>query len=294
MVNILLIEDNMCDAILIEEMLKAGDFKDYRFDHAQSMKEADQCLAERRYDLILSDLSLPDSGGVDTVKKLCVDSPHSTIVVLTGLDDEQVGFEAVKKGAQDFLVKGEYDSQSLTRTIHFAMERNRLIQEVRSTSLTDDLTGTYNRRGFIALAKQQMKLARRNEKEFLILFIDIDRLKMINDVFGHVEGDNAIVRLAHIMRQTFRDSDIIARIGGDEFIVLAIESTAKDEGILIERLVQRVADDNAQAHFHVDLSVSIGTTVYDPKHPCSIEELLTRADENMYHNKMKKREERDV
>jgi GGDEF domain-containing protein len=138
------------------------------------------------------------------------------------------------------LRSGAPESQRLSRalrlTVSCAVRQTLLERELRSLALTDDLTGLYNRRGFLASATQQLKLARRNTKESLLLFCDLDNLKQINDSYGHVEGDGALVRTADTLEQTFRHSDVLARLGGDEFAVLALEASSQYRNVILDRL----------------------------------------------------------
>lgn len=161
----------------------------------------------------------------------------------------------------------------------------RLREGLRSLLLIDELTGLNNRRGFFTLAQQQMKLARRHKRGMVLLFIDLDHLKWINDTFGHLEGDRALIETAQILRATFRESDIIARIGGDEFVVLALETSGANAEVLKSRLEQNLAAHNARRNRRYELSFSVGVAHYDPKHPCSIEELIAQADQHMYTRK---------
>jgi diguanylate cyclase (GGDEF)-like protein/PAS domain S-box-containing protein len=173
-------------------------------------------------------------------------------------------------------------------TIRDITERKRMENELRTLSLKDELTGLYNRRGFLTLAEQQIKRADRTKKEMLLLFVDLDRMKWINDTFGHHEGDRALIQIADILKQTFRASDIVARVGGDEFVVLAIEAYAANTDFLISRLQDRLCAYNANAALPYDLSVSIGVARYDPQNPSSVEKMLAEADNLMYENKRSK------
>ncbi|MFH1079218.1 MAG: diguanylate cyclase [Pseudomonadota bacterium] len=160
-------------------------------------------------------------------------------------------------------------------------------EEIRILAVTDPLTGLYNRRGFMALADQQMKAATRTSKKMSLLFIDIDGMKWINDTWGHEEGDRALVSAAMILKQTFRESDILARIGGDEFAVLAVDAAENPE-IVLRRLLERIGLHNALPDRRYEISMSIGTTVYDPQVPCSLDDLISRADTLMYEQKKMK------
>jgi len=169
-------------------------------------------------------------------------------------------------------------------------ERKQLEERLRGLSLVDDLTGLYNRRGFLTLAEQQLKIAGRAMRKMLQIFADVDGLKRINDTHGHEEGDRALVETARILRRTFRSSDIVARIGGDEFAILASESQEGSEAICAARLRRAIETWNAQnSRVPFRLSLSVGVIDYDPHAPCSIEELLARADSLMYEEKKRKR-----
>ncbi|MCX6564179.1 MAG: diguanylate cyclase [Candidatus Aminicenantes bacterium] len=164
-------------------------------------------------------------------------------------------------------------------------ERKRMEAELFAMSITDQLTGLYNRRGFITLAEQQLKLSKRSKKALLLFFCDLDELKSINDTLGHEEGDNAIVEMAHIFKESFRDSDIIARIGGDEFALLAIGTDGINPEYLTARLMNNINAHNALEKRRYKISVSIGLSSFNPDHPCSIDDLMSRADKLMYKQK---------
>ncbi len=182
--------------------------------------------------------------------------------------------------------------QAEERLAHYAAELERtnneletLMEEVRSLSLADELTGLYNRRGFFALAQQQLKIANRTKRDVSLFYFDLDDMKKINDLLGHGEGDSALKQAADVLRDTFRESDIIARIGGDEFVVMAVESPEIGAGTFDIRLNENLRVVNAQGKHKFNLSVSMGIAHYDPEIPCSVEDLLDRADKSMYEQK---------
>ena len=248
-----------------------------------------QRLQRGGIDLVLLDLLLPDSQGFDTYLKVHEQVPTIPIVVMTGLDDETLALKAVQEGAQDYIVKGQVNRNVLIRALRYAIERHGLQEELRSLSLVDDLTGLHNRRGFLTLAQQQMKVADRSKRAMLLLFSDLDRMKWINDTFGHREGDAALNGAAKVLKETFRDSDIIARLGGDEFAVLAIEYSPLDDRVVMGRLNKSIELYNTKTDRHYKLSFSVGTALYDPNNPSSLDELMARADESMYAQKRSRR-----
>jgi len=175
----------------------------------------------------------------------------------------------------------------LMRAVQCAVKQYMLQAELGSLALSDELTGVYNRRGFLALAERQLKLGRRSGRAILVFFADVDGLKQINDKFGHKEGDLALVHAAQVLEKTFRDSDIVARFGGDEFAVLALEVSGHSESTIRARLEQNLHELNAQQSRYT-LSISLGAMRFDPrspKSPASIEQLMIQADEAMYQEK---------
>jgi len=164
-------------------------------------------------------------------------------------------------------------------------ERKRLEEKLQSMSLVDDLTGLYNRRGFFALSQQQLKMAERTKQKVLLFFADLDNMKQINDTVGHQEGDNALVDITAVLKETFRKSDIISRVGGDEFAVLAIDTTDETEAVLANRLQGALEACNRLRTGKHSLSLSTGVARFDPETPSSLDELMTRADRLMYEQK---------
>ena len=167
--------------------------------------------------------------------------------------------------------------------------REKLEEELLSLSMTDSLTGLHNRRGFISLAEQQLKLSNRNKRGMQLYFADLDGLKWINDTLGHEEGDKAIIEAATVFKETFRTSDIIARLGGDEYAALAVDITDANSEIFTARLQSLIDTRNNQENRRYRLSISVGCSYYDPENPCSLDELMAHADKLMYEHKQKKK-----
>jgi diguanylate cyclase (GGDEF)-like protein/PAS domain S-box-containing protein len=158
-------------------------------------------------------------------------------------------------------------------------------EELRTLSLIDELTGLYNRRGFFTLVEQLFKQAKRTKKGILMLYADIDNMKNINDVFGHKEGDTALKGIADILKTNYRESDIIARIGGDEFIVIPVGTIGDNIQKITDRLEKKLEVYNSEIKLKYKLSLSMGVAFYDPQNPCSVEELLNQGDKQMYKHK---------
>jgi diguanylate cyclase (GGDEF)-like protein/PAS domain S-box-containing protein len=151
---------------------------------------------------------------------------------------------------------------------------------------TDILTGLYNRRGFIALAEHQLRVADREKKNLILVYLDLDNMKRINDQFGHKEGDRALADTANILRKSFRESDVLGRLGGDEFAILLTKPSEGDiEQIICDHIQQNLKSHNEQNGRPYLLSVSVGIAYYNPVNPRTLDDLLTTADKMMYREK---------
>jgi diguanylate cyclase (GGDEF)-like protein len=175
-------------------------------------------------------------------------------------------------------------SELLMRAVRCAAKQYLLQAELGNLAITDELTGLYNRRGFMALAERQWKLGRRSGRGMLLFVMDVDHLKHINDSFGHLEGDRALKRTAEVLEQTFRDSDVVARLGGDEFGVLAIEASGHSEATIKARLLECLKSNNAKESPY-QISLSLGLARFDAAGRTSIGELMAKADQAMYEHK---------
>lgn len=287
--KILLLEDNPGDARLLRESLAESPEFTFELTYSETVAACLESLQNSTPDVILSDLELPDSEGLETVRRVHGAAPDVPIVVLTALDDESLAVQSLQEGAQDYLVKGRIDGGSLWHGVRYAMERQRVQLQVLHLARIDDLTGLNNRRGFLSLGGHHLKLAYRTGKPFTVGFVDLDGLKRINDTFGHQEGNHAIVDASNILKDCFRQSDILARLGGDEFAALITDATNNSSETIAHRIQQKVAALNASPGRHYDLSLSIGMVTADAtQQPPDLEQLLSQADALMYEEKRSK------
>ncbi|HYK91887.1 MAG TPA: diguanylate cyclase [Acidobacteriota bacterium] len=420
-VRILHVEDSPSDAELVREALTRSGGDQFEVTNCERLRDAEEALRVMDFDLILLDLSLPDSRGLETFHQIHAAAPELPVVVMTGYDDEALAVEAVQGGAQDYLDKSHL--KWLVRAVRYAMERKRaaraleeserryrllaenatdmiwttdmnlrltyispsvvrlrgysaeeamaqslnqtvtpdsfarmasILEEelentngelgdlddsrtvemeylrkdgstvwaesritflrgadrtpvgilgvsrdiaerkkaeaaLRALSLTDELTGLHNRRGFLVLAEQHLKLVRRMKKGLILAYADMDGLKQINDNFGHKEGDAALVQVATIMRMAFRESDILGRLGGDEFAVLITEDKEDSVQTILTRWEKKLAEDNERHPRPYKLAMSIGVVHWDCDNLSPLDEMMNEADRLMYEQKQKKR-----
>jgi two-component system cell cycle response regulator len=288
-IKVLVIEENQPEYApwfqIVSTGLNTGQFQAER---VASLSGALAQLEKEPFDVILLDLALPDSVGVATFSQICVRVPEVPIIVTSALENKNHAIEILREGAQDYLVKGEINVKQLQRTVLYAIERHRSRVLLQQLSFNDELTGLLNRRGFLSMAQQQLKIAQREDWQLVLLFADLDGLKDINDNFGHTEGDRALKSIAAVLKKTFRTSDILARLGGDEFIVLALNAPAAGVQTMTSRLQKNLDLHNSQNRYY-QLSLSIGIAQFDPKRVSSLDSMIMEADKALYENKRKKR-----
>jgi diguanylate cyclase (GGDEF)-like protein/PAS domain S-box-containing protein len=164
-------------------------------------------------------------------------------------------------------------------------EHKKMLEKMRFLSLNDQLTGLYNRRGFFPMAEKFLMLARRQRKPLILVYLDLNNLKIINDTMGHHEGDMALMDIANILKKTYRMTDIIARMGGDEFAVIPVGARKEDVDLVTGRLLKNIEGHNAENDRPYKVSISYGVSCYDAEGPCSVEEFINRADKLMYEQK---------
>ncbi len=161
-------------------------------------------------------------------------------------------------------------------------------EHLQTLSLTDELTGLHNRRGFFTMAARLLRAAPRTGQEFTVLYIDVDDLKTVNDTYGHDAGSVLLVGAADVLKNTFRAADVVGRVGGDEFVALAAVSRL-GSNVVVERLHSHLAHFNSRSSRAYTLSLSYGMAHFDPAGSTSLEDVVRLADQAMYEQKRSKR-----
>jgi two-component system, cell cycle response regulator len=203
------------------------------------------------------------------------------------LDQILCALEEISAIAESSAPDADTVRDALRRAASCAVKQALLDRELRDLAITDELTGLYNRRGFWASATQQLKVAHRNAQDLLLFFCDVDDLKKTNDTYGHPAGDQALVHVAGALELTFRESDLLARFGGDEFAVLASE-TGRNQELILSRLKENLEKTSVNESLGAP-SLSVGVVWFNPKCPISLGELMVRADRAMYEDKVGRR-----
>ena len=289
--SILLVEDNPGDIRLIREMLKEA-FPEEGFDfyNVSSMGEACRQIKDASsFDVVLLDLSLPDCQGLDSIKRIHACAPQMPVVVLSGDTDEAVAIAAVVAGAQDYLVKGHITAHLLRRTLRFASHRKQIEQNLVREANHDDLTGLPMRNLLLDRLEQALLNCERENNRGALLFVDLDGFKGINDRHGHKVGDDVLLAVAERMQEAVRTTDTVARIGGDEFVVLLPSiDQSEDIGEITKRVAAAFALPIHSGELALSVGASIGGTVFRGEGDTA-EGLLKAADAAMYRIKAARR-----
>ena len=281
-VRVLLVEDNPGDARLVEILLsEAG--PEFEVSHAGRLGEALEELDRSGFDVVLLDLSLPDSSGFETVERVRMAVPQMPVVVLSGRDDEQIALRALQGGAEDYLVKGQGDGDLIARAIRYAIERKKAEERLAYLAQYDPLTGLANRALFHDRLEQALARAARSGDAVALLFVDLDRFKAVNDTVGHAGGDQFLQEVAWRIAGRVRESDTVARLGGDEFaLILEGLRDARDAAKVARDLLTRLSEPVALDGYEIPVSASIGIAVQPPSEG---DRLLKDADAAMYRAK---------
>jgi two-component system, cell cycle response regulator len=291
--RVLLVEDDEDDYILTRDLLRDGFGSAFDMTWASTAEAGFEELTNGTYDVALVDNNLGSATGVELLRTAIEQGCRIPVIMLTGQADRATDLKAMHAGAADYLVKSRVTSDMLERAIRYARERHRLLEQISALSLTDELTGLTNRRGFLTLAEQRLQLLVRRSCPCLMLFADVDGLKEVNDHHGHEAGDRLLIAAATVLRNAFRSTDLIARLGGDEFVVLAEFADNGDVPLLQERLQQKIDEHNQQrAEGTAELLISTGSLPFTTGPTLNLQDLIAEADSRMLHNKSLRYEQR--
>jgi diguanylate cyclase (GGDEF)-like protein len=241
-------------------------------------------IAQQTPDVLLLDSTLSSPFVVRMAVHIRDKMPNLPIFMLPDIHGALIQSTETDNAANSAQVTAD----TVARTILYTHGRLGLQRTLLQMALRDDLTGLHNRRGFIALATQQLTWARDSGQQMVMFFADLDGLKWINDRYGHGEGDRAISLAAACIKETFRRFDVTARLSGDEFVALIMEEPGRSAETICRRLQMNLAD-CAGADSPYKLSMSVGVAHFDPDKPVTLQELMRQADTELYEHKRKGR-----
>lgn len=284
-IRLLVVEDDIDSFYILQRSLLKYLGNNFTLHHALSIEECQKILPNTNFDLILLDLNQAESSWIDTLKLLLTICPYIPIVVLSGVDNQEMGREAIKIGAADYVVKTQPYGALLSRSITFSIERHKLLLEIKRQAELDGLTKLLNRSTLLSKIETVIEQCTRNGCPLAVALFDIDNFKEINDTYGHQAGDQLLKSIADRMMQNLRRSDIAGRYGGDEFVL--VMTNYKNLAKLIEHKHQQLSRPHpilieGKQHM-LNAGISMGIAEWRPM--LSISELIKCADEAMYQSK---------
>lgn len=285
-IRVLLVDDDEDDYMLTKYIF--DEFKDnsYELEWTMNYDVALKDMTETAHDIYLVDYRLGAHNGLDLLQKAISGGCRSPIILLTGQGDKEVDFMAMQAGAADYLVKGEFEAPLLERAIRYSLRHAQSMERLLHEALHDSLTGLPNRTKFSEVLSDALKKAKRiRTSRFAVLFLDLDRFKVINDSLGHLIGDQLLVETSRRLQSCLRPYDVVARFGGDEFVIFICDAENVEIVFEISERLQR----EISAPFKIDgheifTSTSIGITLYDDSYDLP-EDILRDADSAMYQAK---------
>jgi diguanylate cyclase (GGDEF)-like protein len=289
-IKILNVEDDDDDADLLAFALDQASGRNYEIHRVRSLAEMREVLLFFQPDIVLLDLHLPDSRGIETVRQAVTAIHDTPILVLTGRADEEIGLDAVVAGAQDFLPKLEILSPLLKRSIDFSIRRKGIVRAAELRAATDALTSLSNRATFTRVLETATAHAGRHGGGFALAFIDLDGFKSINDTQGHAAGDEVLVAVAGRCKAVARANDHLCRLGGDEFVILLDGVATRDQAELAALRYATAIEEpiTLTSGATVQVGASLGLALC-PTDGDTASELVATADQRMYASKAERK-----
>jgi len=284
-IRVLVVEDDYQDFVLISEYLRQVRTANYVVEHVATVEHARIALLDDRYDAFLVDLVLGEETGMHVLEEAVQHNIGKPVIILTGALQDDIDGKAMQLGAADFIPKAEATSSLLDRTIRHAIERKAAECALAKLVKQDVLTGLGNRKMFEDHIEYALARSRRNDTRLGVMFLDLDRFKDVNDSMGHPAGDALLIEIARRLRQTVRECDVVARIGGDEFTILLTDIHGQEDTTKVaEKLIENISLPIVVDGKSLVTSSCIGISLY-PESGSTVRELMQYADTALYESK---------
>jgi len=281
--TVLMLEDDDFDAAVTTELLEKFCSSHFDVRRARGLKEAIHLLRRLDIGIVLVDLNVSDSQGLDTVREILLASPHSPVIVLSGDENLNTAVEALQLGAQDFLAKSQLDSESLQRAATFSIQRKAKEVDLNTKAYYDSLTGVANRALLHERWGRSLARSQRAKRNTGVILTDIDNFKAVNDSHGHEAGDKLLIHYSEVLTQAVRTTDMVARLGGDEFVIV-LENVRGwgDIKVVTDQLASLQPMSLQYGKKEIMFSASMGAALSDPVDGEDLLTVLRRADGAMY------------
>ena len=275
-IAVLVVGENPVDSQLLEVALRDASDGPVKVRRASNLEEAARLQEQRFSDVVL--LVWDGRGNPATlVRTLRAARPSLPLVVLGESDDGEVALRWIRSGAQDFLVKRRSSGDAIMRALHFASERHKTLLSLEALTSLDELTGLYNRRGILAAGARLLQFARRRSTGLWVLCADVEGLARINEAHGREAADTALVETATALRSGFRSSDLLGRLAGGEFVVLALDAAPESRATLVDRVARCLERRNADPTAAFPVTLAVAAARFEPRSDTELSALIESA-----------------
>lgn len=273
--KVLLIQHEGEDAVRVREALSGAPAGKFDFIHCERASDACERLREEQFDVVLLDPMLPDDWGFDSLVRIRAQAPLTPLVVLTSLEDQDFAREAIDAGASDSIARERISVETVETALVGAVQRHLIEEAIERQSMIDSKTSLYNRRGFEAHARQLLRLASRAEKALLIFHASIDDLEEIRERHGDAVRLDAIREAGRLLKETFRESDVISRWDNDDFVAVAIVHPEDESTDVVSmRFDEQMRAHEAREHRPYRLALSFAMVKFHPARETTFEEMM--------------------
>ena len=288
LLKILICDDDPADRKLVRTYLQQVTGREVVLLEAGQTEEIQNALGKGRIDLVLMDNQMPGKSGMDWLSEIA-ERQLAPVVMLTGSGTEEVAVQAIEEGAVGYLSKNNLSQEKLANTINAALDKWTQLQQARADkeelerlANSDSLTGLHNRQAILDKLCELINRAKRYQEDFSLSMLDIDRFKKVNDRYGHLTGDDVLEKIATLISQNIRNTDVAGRYGGEEFIILLPLADLSSALVVAERIRSVIEStemkDSGGNVFAV--TVSLGLSSWEPGEDAHY--LISRTDEALY------------
>ena len=291
LVKILVCDDDPADRKLVRAYLRQITDREIVVLEAGQRREIQNALDKGRVSLVLMDIQMPEKSGMEWLARI-VEKQTAPVVMLTGAGGEEIAVQSLQEGAVGYLSKSSLSKENLVKAIDTALAKWRQIQQAKADQEKlerlanfDSLTGLYNRRVILHRLDEQIKYVRRYGEELSLIMLDIDHFKKVNDQYGHLIGDEVLEEIAVLVQRNIRDTDVVGRYGGEEFIIILLKTglpSAVDVAERIRKAIEAAEMKDSEGNVF-SVTVSEGVSSYKPAE--DERSLISRADDALYRAK---------
>jgi diguanylate cyclase (GGDEF)-like protein len=282
-VRVLIVDDEASVRTLLSEVLHG---QGYEVAVASNGEEAIELARKTPFEIVITDMRMPGISGVEVIQHMKNIDGECCVIVMTGFSSVESAVEAIRRGAYDYITK-PFNIATMRIIVDRAAERQRLLKEARQKdrfeqlAILDGLTELHNKRYFEEVLEKEIMRAKRYHLQLGLLMIDVDDFKVVNDNRGHLVGDRLLQKLAKVLSNAIRRADVVARYGGDEFVIIATQSNKQDANNLAKRLLRIIQQTTLMDDAELKVTVSIGVSSY-PTDGDEKGKLLESADAMLY------------